>query len=140
VARVAALLLLVACAGREETELRAAMLPIAGEVVESRTRVEKVSCAAGRSASAAAAELAAALPAAGWRDVVVEPHPAVAGRWLVRGVRDGGLGLAGRVDEGAPGCAGARVALGVHEVRAGGARRTAGPTGLARPARLPVSP
>jgi hypothetical protein len=66
--------------------------------------------------------------------------PSTAGRWIVRGVRDGELGIAGTIEDGADGCTGARVALQVVEIPAGRARTTAGPTGLARPSRLPVSP
>lgn len=97
-------------------------------------------CESGRPAAAVAAEYAASLPAAGWRDVVVERHPRFAGRWLVRGVRDG-THIAGRIDDSAEAsCRGARVSLSVLEVAAGADRKTAGPTGLSRPSRLPDSP
>jgi hypothetical protein len=73
----------------------------------------------------AAEPLRARLAAEGWGRVVVERHPALAGRWSVRAEAEG-LRLAGVVEEGAAGCAGAKLSVATRAVPPGASARTAG--------------
>jgi hypothetical protein len=98
-------------------------------------RVTTVVCYEGRGGAEIAGPLRGSLEGAGWGSVVVERHPALAGRWSVHGTV-AGLALAGVIEEGQSGCGGARLSLGAQVVPDQVGRRTAG----ARSGRLPNSP
>ena len=81
-------------------------------------------CYEGRRAADVAADLR--------RSFAIEPHPIVAGRFTVRA-----RGVAGKLEEGVPSCAGARLSL--WPVAEGGTSRRAGPLGP-RATRIPHEP
>jgi hypothetical protein len=130
------MLLVGGCRGIDDVERATAMLavPPGGRVDPPTERGASV-CYVGRRAADTVARVRDTLRGAGWPEVVIEPHPAVPGRWSVRGLHDG-LALAGVVEEHQPDCAGARLRLGVHAVTPGAHRKTAGaPRG-----RAPITP
>jgi hypothetical protein len=130
------LLAAAACRGADDLDRAAAMLvpPPGGHVeippgiADRLDRVSTAVCYAGRSGATLAAPLRADLEAAGWRDVVVEPHPTLRSRWSVRATADR-LALAGLVEETPPACAGARLSLSTLVVPPGASRTTAGAPG-----------
>ena len=131
--RLLALVALIGCRGSSDVEQANAMLaaPPGGRVdapaaKDPKTeRIKTVICYEGKTGAELAEPLRASLARAGWKTLLVEQPPQLTGKWVVRGVQDK-LALAGGIEEGAEGCAGAKLTLGSHALPPGGGSNTAG--------------
>jgi len=116
--------------------VRWAWLLVAGAAACSSAAPSSL-CYEAKRASDVAGDVRERLARGGFRDIVVAPHPALPGRWIVRA-----SGLTGKIEETSPACAGALLSLWRVPVAAAGAgsgRRTAGPLGPRR-TRIPQAP